>query len=116
MSATPSPVAPLTPAASERLSIKPGQVLIVGKLMGCRRPSGQGHYWSHLVVMPAPDAYSSPSTVEILATRRLGEKEEEVRILCRVSGYRRSYKATDRETGEIINRQTADNKLFAIED
>lgn len=115
MSAVPSPAVPSVAPAPTR-SIKPGEVLIIGKLTAARRPGSGGTYWTHLVVLPSADSYSSPSTVEILATRRLGERDEEVRVLCKVGGFRRAYKATDKETGEIRQVHTADNKLFAVED
>ena len=89
-----------------------GRCVIKGRLVNVRRA---GDNWFHLVVMPAPDAYSNPSTVEIMSKRRLAEKEEDVSLVCQVSGFRRSYKSTDRETGEIKTVYTADNKLVAVE-
>jgi hypothetical protein len=94
-------------------SIKPGQVLIAGKIHLVRK---SGSKFVHLIVMPATDAYSSPSTVEISASSKLGDKEEDCKVLCRVTGYRRSYKTTDQETGEQKTVFTADNRLFAVED
>lgn len=90
-----------------------GEAVISGRIQKIQK---RGDYFVHLITLPAPDAYSAPSTVEVLAQRRLGDTEEDVRIRVRIGGYRRSYKATDRETGEIRNVQTADNKLFAVED
>ncbi|NMG46953.1 hypothetical protein GO613_02395 [Azoarcus communis] len=94
-------------------TLKPGQVLIVGRCVSAKRV---GTLFSHLVVMPAPDPYSSPSTVEVLAKNRHADGEQDVRFMCRVGGYKRSYKTTDRETGEQRQVNTADNKLFLIED
>lgn len=106
-----SAVAPVSNLSS--ISIKPGQVMVVGKLLGARRA---GQLWLHLIVMPAPDAYSAPSTVEVGASTRLGQKDDEVKVLCRLAGYRRQYKSTDQETGEVSKVQTADNRLFAVEE
>jgi len=105
----------MTQAAVQNLptTIKPGQVLIAGKIALVRK---SGQKWIHLVVMPSQDSYSSPSTVEISATGRLGDKDDDCKVVCRVAGYRRSYKATDQETGEQRTVYTADNRLYAIEE
>lgn len=103
-----APVSTLSP-----ISIKPGQVMVIGKLAAVRKA---GQQWLHLIVMPSADAYSSPSTVEVGASGRLGQKDDEVKVLCKLSGYRRSYKSVDQETGESRQVQTADNRLFAVEE
>lgn len=107
MSATPG-----APAQTSQASIKAGQVLLAGRITAVRKA---GQSFIHLLVLPAPDAYSSPSTVEIIADKRLGDAAADARILCRVGGFRRQYKATDKDTGEIRQVTTADNKLFGIE-
>lgn len=104
------------PQAAKGPALKMGETIIRGKLIGAKRPQGNGAFWENLLVMPAPDPYSSPATISILSGQRLGERDEDVTVRVRIGGYRRSYKATDRETGEIRTVQTADNKLFAIED
>lgn len=101
------------PSAASGTQIKPGQVLVVGR---CQLVRKTGQMFAHLVVMPAPDPYSSPSTVEILSTKRVANKEEDCRILCRLGGYKRNYRATDKDTGEQTQVLTADIKLFAVED
>lgn len=70
----------------------------------------------HLVVLPAPDAYTSPATVEIVAKSRLGQPDDDIRCRVRIGGYRRSYNVTDRETGEVRSQVTADVRLFYVED
>lgn len=107
-----------TPGAQQGVSQKLayGETYVKGRLIGARRPGAQGGLWSHLVILPAPDEYSSPATIEILSKQRLGERDEDVTVKVRIGGYKRSYKSTDRETGEIKQVQTADNKLFAVED
>jgi hypothetical protein len=94
-------------------SLKPGQVLVVGRLSVVKKI---GQIFAHLIVMPAPDAYSSPATVEVISKTRQGQPDEDIRLLCRLGGYRRSYKSLDRETGESRQVVTADNKLFVVED
>lgn len=92
--------------------IKPGQVYLAGRCTAVRKA---GTLMVHLVVLPAPDEYSSPATVEILASNRIASPGDDCRVLCRVGGYRRQYKQTDKDTGEIRQMATADNKLYAIE-
>lgn len=70
----------------------------------------------HLMVLPAPDAYTSPSTVEVIARTRLGQPEDDLRVRVRIGGYRRSYNVTDRDTGEVRPQVTADVRLFHVED
>jgi hypothetical protein len=113
MNPSPSPVAPVQ---SSPRKISPGQVLLIGRCMSARKPQGGSELWTHLIVLPAPDAYSSPATVEVLAKRRLADKEEDVEVLCRVGGFRRQYNSRPDEDGVIKKITTADNKLFAIED
>lgn len=102
--------------ASSKSAMKLGEATIKGRLQLYRRPQGNSQFWENLIILPAPDEYSSPATVLVLASRRLGERDEDVTVRVRIGGYRRSYNATDRETGEIRNIQTADVKLFALED
>lgn len=103
------------PASSKSVT-RFGESTLQGRLQLYRRPQGNSKFWENLVVLPAPDAYSAPATVLILASSRLGERDEDVTVRVRIGGYRRSYNTTDRETGEVRNVQTADVKLFAIED
>lgn len=93
-------------------AIKVGQVYLRGKCIQTRKG---GEYWVHLVVLPAPDAYSSPSTVEILAKHKIADREDDYAGVCEVRGFRRSYNKRDPEDGRDYRVQTADNKLFAVE-
>lgn len=101
----------VTPAATVG-TVKIGHAVIVGRLHQIRRI---GKLYEHLVVVPAPDPYSSPATVPVLCELRLGEVGADIRVTVRVAGYRRSYKSTDQETGEQRTVMTADAKLYVIE-
>lgn len=103
---------PQVGAAPSSLSLKVGQCVVQGRVFAIRKA---GKLFEHLIVMPAPDPYSSPATLSVMSERRLGEKDEDVRVVVRLGGYRRSYKTTDQETGEQRTVQTADVKLFALE-
>lgn len=87
-----------------------GIVQVAGKLVSVRKA---GSVFEHIIKMAAPDPYSSPATISVMAQTRLGQAEDEVKVRCRLTGYGRTYKSTDQETGEVRNVKTADNKLFA---
>lgn len=92
------------------------QTLIAGRIAHKRRIATQnGPLILTLVTMPALDAYSSPSTVEVRSKSPIGDTGEEVRVKCRIGGRARSYKGTDPETGEMKPVRTADISLEAIE-
>lgn len=105
-------VQPLAAPPVKKLEVQPGQVWIIGRCISAKK---SGTLWEHLVVLPAPDLYSSPSTVSVLAKTRQASQEEDVQLLCRVTGYKRSYNKTDQETGERTTVKTADNRLFLVE-
>ena len=65
--------------------------------------------------LPAPDAFTSPQTVELRGTTTLGEVGDDVTVTVKVGGYGRSYQTTDAETGERRNVATADNTLTVSE-
>ncbi len=85
--------------------------LITGRCIGVRKVND---IFLHLVTMPAPDAYSHPSTVEVAADTRLAEKDGDFKAKCRITGFARQYKATDKDTGEVRVVRTADIRLSAI--
>lgn len=91
--------------------LKVGEVVVKGRCVAVRK---QGTVFLHLIVLPASDPYSSPSTVEVTAPQRVAQPEEDVTLLCRLGGYRRSYNKTDEDTGEIRKVQTADNRLQVL--
>mgnify|MGYP001278516044 CR=1 FL=1 len=65
-----------------------GEATIKGRLQLYRRPQGNSQYWENLIILPAPDEYSSPATVLVLASRRLGERDDDVTVRVRIGGYR----------------------------
>jgi hypothetical protein len=91
-----------------------GQTVIRGRISARRRHEFRdGAAWLSLVILPAPDAYSSPATVEIQSAQPLGDLDEEVQVLCQIFGYARSFKAADRD-GVMTTVRTADVKLRAV--
>jgi hypothetical protein len=92
-----------------------GVALIAGRIGNARRITGQnGTSWLTLVTMAAPDEFTSPSTVELRSKGKLGERDEVWRGKVRITGFRRSYKTTDQQTGEQLTVQTADTRLDVI--
>lgn len=105
--AAPAQVAQLNPAI--------GVALLAGRVGNARKINGtNGSYWLTLVTMAAPDEFSSPSTVELRSKQKLGDRDDIWRGKVRISGFRRSYKTTDQETGEQRAVQTADIRLEVI--
>lgn len=96
--------------ATARLQV--GEVIIKGRCAAVRRA---GQTFLHLIVLPAPDPYSSPGTVEVSAETRQCAVNDDVQLKCRVTGYRRSYEQKDKETGELVTVFTADNRLRVVE-
>lgn len=70
--------------------------------------------YSFIIKTPAPDAFTSPGTLEVHSSMVLGEVGEDVHVVCRLSGYGRSYNVTDPDTGDKHARQTADLRLTVI--
>lgn len=108
-----SPVQVVQPTSNQ--TIRPGQVLIKGRLRARRSfTTQQGRQIEHLIILPAPDSFSSPQTISVLSNSSLGEKDEDITILCHVGGYTRTYKAADAD-GEVKQVVTANNTLRAVE-
>lgn len=81
------------------MSIKPMQVMVVGRIDSVELHGG---FRYTKVTAPAVDAYSYPDVVEIRSKRPIGSKGEEVRVLGRLGGYKKKpFSVTDKETGEV---------------
>lgn len=99
--------------AQQVRALSPMQVMVVGRVTKVRRHDGKTYT---KLVVPAKDAYSRPSQVEVRSKQRLGEVGEDVRVLAEVGGYgRKPYKVTDRDTGEMRTVEPVEHTLDAIE-
>lgn len=91
---------------------------LAGKLVGKARTytdrDGRKMY-AHLVRLPAPDEWSSASTVEVNARENLGADGDSVRVIARVSGTARPFTYTDRESGERKQGQDVTIRLTVVE-
>lgn len=103
-------------AAQSRVEsvVKPMQVVVVGKIVRVRRYQAQ--QWFTTIITPAADVYSRPAVVQVRSKSRLGDPDQEVRLTCKLGGYeRRSFRMTDRETGEIQTVVPVEMTLEVIE-
>lgn len=84
-------------------------VRLAGRISSTRMKSGKdGKFFIHVLRLPAPDAYTSPSSVEILSGTRLGEVGSEVSIHCDVAGYGKIVTPRDPQAEQYAS---ADNVL-----
>lgn len=104
--------APSSVSAVSPQTIKPGQVLVIGRFSAVRKHQDTFY---HLAQLPAPDEYSSPATVEVISKTRLGQTGDDCRVLCRLGGFKRTWQQKDKQTGEELTIATADIKLYAVE-
>ncbi|MDR5615432.1 MULTISPECIES: DNA-binding protein G5P [unclassified Arsenophonus] len=76
------------------------QTVISGKVTRVST-SDDGHVYT-TVILPAPDPYSKPPIVKIRSKRRVGVIDSEINeLVCRISGYERSFRYPDKKTGQM---------------
>lgn len=66
-------------------SLQPNQALLGGKIIEVNALE-QGGY-ATVIAQPARDEYQSPGRVNVISARRLGNKDDVVRVLVDCSGY-----------------------------
>lgn len=81
-----------TPSQSTKVGVN--QMFIHGRIERVSKFKGDVNT---IVVTPAPDAYSKPSLMKIISPALLGQKGEEVRVLCSYNGYSNEYEVRDEE-------------------
>jgi len=80
-------------------SPRPMEVLVEGKCLEVRTHNGVKY---HTIVVPSEDQFKAPPLVEVRADRQFVNKDQQCRALCRVGGYRQSWKSVDDRTGEQV--------------
>jgi hypothetical protein len=86
------------------------------KIIGARRMNTEaGPLWLTLCKLPNPSEFESGGTIELRSAQRLGQSGDEFTGWCRIGGYARQYRATDKETGEQVLVRTAEVRLTVIE-
>lgn len=109
MSAVAENIKPMPTAKQAR----PMEVLIKGKIDASRKYESK-HYTR--LITPASDAYSRPQIVEVRSATKLGQRDEEVTVTCKLGGFtRKPYRYTDKETGETLMVTPVDLTLDAID-
>lgn len=104
--------APTTPEAGQKAEKL--VALVSGRIVTSRASQGQRGGYLTVLRLPAPDAYTSPATIEVHSAERLGEPDAVVHGKVRIGGFGRSYKAKreDRDGRPYeVTVQTADNTL-----
>lgn len=93
--------------------IGPNQCLIAGRLESFRRYEDSR---ISLVAIPAPDPYSRPGLVEIRSNSLLGQRGDDIQVLCKIGGYKRkAYEVVDKKTGESTTVVPVQNTFDAVE-
>lgn len=101
-----------TTTTTKSTTPKPMQVVVFGRVEYFKRH--KDFYYIDLRC-PAKDEYSTPSVVQIKSETKLGEKGEEIKQLCELSGYRgRSFDIEDGKTGEVTTVSPVRLMLQAI--
>jgi len=109
MSAAENTVRPLGSAQA-----KPMQVLVRGRIEALR--SHEGTRYTRIMT-PAPDAYSRPQIVEVRGKKKLGERGDDVTVICSLGGYQRKpYQIKNKDTGELETITPVDMTLDVMED
>lgn len=85
------------------------EVTVTGRIEEVQRYEG---VYSTRIVTPAQDQYSQPQHVKVRSKTRVGSRDEIVTLTCRLGGYKRkAFKATDKETGEVVSVVPVDMTL-----
>lgn len=109
---------PVTVEAPQSIGL--GIVFLRGQIKSRRRTKRGGvDGVASVLVLPAPDAYSHPATVEVFSPGPdpLGQVGAEVSVKCRVGGFGRTYDKKEEDGEGYVQRvtvQTADVTLTVI--
>lgn len=82
------------PVASIAPTLKVNQIFVQGRIEHVVKFEDK---FEHIIVTPAPDAYSKPTLMRVNASSRLGQKGEEVKVLCAFNGWANNYQNKNNE-------------------
>lgn len=89
------------------------RVFVRGRIEASR--TWDGKRYTH-VMTPAADEYSRPQLVEIRSKQRMGDKGDQVQVICTLGGFsRKPYKSVDKTTGEVTVVTPVDHTLDLVE-
>mgnify|MGYP003375598560 CR=1 FL=1 len=83
-----------SPAVLTAPTLKVNQIFIQGRIEHLTKFEDK---FEHIIVTPAPDAYSKPSLMRVNASSRLGQRGEEVKVLCVFNGWANNYSNKNNE-------------------
>lgn len=100
-------VKPIDSAKSYQVQLNQG--FVSGRLKSRTQTmqTKDGRRYTQLLAMPAPDAYSMPSVVELRSVNSLGQEGDDWSGHIRIGGYPNDYEITDKQTGEIKQVRSA---------
>jgi hypothetical protein len=84
------------PAPAVKPTIPAMQVYIEGKILRHRRHELK---FFTCIAAAAADIYSHPSTVEVRSDNQLGEVDQVVKVVCKLSSSVRQFQFTEKQTG-----------------
>ncbi|WP_405124708.1 hypothetical protein ACEPMY_01270 [Ralstonia pseudosolanacearum] len=82
-------------------SLQPNQALLAGKIIEVNALE-QGGY-ATVIAQPARDEYQLPGRVNVISARRLGNKDDVVRVLVECSGYGQRVNGSKGQWTKTIN-------------
>jgi len=93
-----------TVSASAPSAVKPLHTLVAGRIRHVRRIDARdgGVRYISRIVMPAPDEFSHPQTVDVVSEARVGQPEEDVKLICHINSFRRTFEKKDGTPGDEI--------------
>lgn len=80
--------AEVRPIPAQNQSLKPNQIVIIGRLDHVSKFEGK---FDHIVTLPAADEYSKPSVVRLSSSVKLGDLDEMVKCLAFFNGWPNNY-------------------------
>jgi hypothetical protein len=69
-------------------SLKVNQMCVQGRI---EHVSKYEDRFEHIVITPAADEYSKPSLIRVTAESRLGQKGDDVKVVCTFNGWANNY-------------------------
>ena len=77
------------------------------------QPSNNGKTYSE-VILPAPDAYSKPSTVKVESRQPLGNVGQEVDVICHINSFVSTFSTNQDKANGRGERSGRDTKTWFI--
>ena len=97
-------------------TVESSLVQLAGRVQSVRRTNSQApdKITETVLILPAPNAYSSPGTVAVLSSAPIGSTGDDVQIICRVSGFARRWESRTPE-GYVQTVHSANNILTFVD-